>query len=832
MDTTVTGKKRRSPKLSVQMFLAAALVSVIVVALQAQWFMRLSQVEAIEMKISSERQYLKALSSIGDKVSTQSDDMLPDSLLRQWDGLSSVLPTGVEEDFASQFESAAKAFSDAGADMQAREEILSSLMPQLRNAEAAAWQRAQDGEAALTEAFKRGQLVTWVLLSLAVLASLIVAWVLTRRVHQQLGGDPSELAALAEALANGSFVPDDNASHGRQGAMRELLSIRQVTEGETDDSAESVRRNHRLKQSLDNVGNSIIVTDSKGKFIYQNLACEKLLQTYQKAIASNVAGFTSDKLVGSDRSLFGEGAAAMEKLVSGQSSTEFVYVKIQDCHLKLTGTRVTDTDGQGMGYVLEIEDRTTQAKLESEIESIVNSAKRGVLDSRITMDGKEGFFSRLSGSINELVDINERVITESANAISALAAGDLSCQVRGTYEGAFGKLTSDINKTIDKLTGVVGGIRNSSNEVLSAAAEIMNGNTDLSHRTEQQAASLEETASQMLHMTSTVHQNAENANQANQLASEARNSAEQGGEVVNRAVESMKEITDSSRKIADITGVIDEIAFQTNLLALNAAVEAARAGEQGRGFAVVASEVRNLAGRSAVAAKEIKDLITDSVAKVEEGSRLVDHSGDTLDEIMNSVKKVSDIVAEISQASTDQSRGIEQMNQAVSEMDEMTQKNAALVEEAAAASESLNDQASNLNSLIAFFSGGGGTGFNATPTASSAQKPGATPAVANKADDEFSAAIARTPSPAISVADTKARKIETPTYSGPERRKSERPWGDAAAKSKVSSTPASTTATPPDNVAKMDLKSGPPEKNNGPEAYTAMPDSDSDWEEF
>ncbi len=291
----------------------------------------------------------------------------------------------------------------------------------------------------------------------------------------------------------------------------------------------------------------------------------------------------------------------------------------------------------------------------AQLTAVIEGALHGNLIDRVSLHGKSGFLAALGGSVNEL---------------------------------------------LDSMAGAIRQIQNVSNEVNRGAEEISAGNINLSQRTEEQSSSLEETASSMEQMTTTVKQNAANAGQANQLAIAARGQAESGGTVVGKAVRAMAEINDSSRKIADIIGVIDEIAFQTNLLALNAAVEAARAGEQGRGFAVVASEVRSLAGRSATAAKEIKELIQDSVRKVEDGSTLVTESGHTLEQIVVSVKKVSDIVAEIAAASREQSSGIEQVNRAVMQMDELTQQNATLVEEATAASRAMAEQARSLGSMM------------------------------------------------------------------------------------------------------------------------------------
>jgi methyl-accepting chemotaxis protein len=287
-----------------------------------------------------------------------------------------------------------------------------------------------------------------------------------------------------------------------------------------------------------------------------------------------------------------------------------------------------------------------------------------------------------------------------------IAGGELGNDVRIDSNDELGRLMEALKRMDAKLVEIVGGVRGSAGAVGSAARELSHGNDDLSQRTQEQAAALEQTASSMEEMTATVKQNADNARQANQLAVGAREQAEKGGSVVHRAIGAMGEINASSRKIADIISVIDEIAFQTNLLALNAAVEAARAGEQGRGFAVVATEVRSLAQRSASAAKEIKDLINDSVDKVRVGSELVDESGKTLSEIMESVKKVTDIVAEIAAASEEQSAGIEQVNNAVNQMDNVTQQNAALVEEASAASKAMEQQSTTLITQIGYFQTG------------------------------------------------------------------------------------------------------------------------------
>jgi methyl-accepting chemotaxis protein len=291
----------------------------------------------------------------------------------------------------------------------------------------------------------------------------------------------------------------------------------------------------------------------------------------------------------------------------------------------------------------------------------------------------------------------------AVNVAKRVAEGDLTARVEVRSKDETGQLMAALKDMNTSLLDIVTRVRAGTDAIATASTEINAGNQDLSSRTEQQASSLEETASSMEELTSTVKQNADNARQANQLAAMAAENAVRGGEVVAQVVSTMGSINESARRIADIIGVIDGIAFQTNILALNAAVEAARAGEQGRGFAVVAGEVRNLAQRSAAAAREIKDLIGDSVEKVETGSRLVDQAGATMEEVVGSVKRVSDIIGEIAAASDEQRSGIEQVNQAIVQMDQVTQQNAALVEQAAAAAEAMQDQAAGLAGLVGTF---------------------------------------------------------------------------------------------------------------------------------
>ncbi|MCS3808431.1 methyl-accepting chemotaxis protein [Xanthomonas arboricola] len=347
--------------------------------------------------------------------------------------------------------------------------------------------------------------------------------------------------------------------------------------------------------------------------------------------------------------------------------------------------------------------RASLLSVNGEIKRLAAAAAAGDFSARGDETAYEHDFRQIVVDLNQLMSTADNNLGELSQLLRAIAGGDLTTRMHGHAAGVFARMREDANTTVDRLTDIVGRIQYSSAEIDTAAGEIAAGNQDLSRRTEQQAANLEETAASMEELTSTVKQNAEHALQANALARSAADVASKGGEVVSQVVGTMSGIEASSRKIAEIISVIDGIAFQTNILALNAAVEAARAGEQGRGFAVVASEVRTLAQRSSGAAKEIKELIDASVGKVAEGSVLVHKAGTTMTEIVASVNRVTDIMGQITAASTEQSAGIEQVNQTVIQMDETTQQNAALVEEAMAAARAMEKQSSTLTQLVSLF---------------------------------------------------------------------------------------------------------------------------------
>lgn len=500
----------------------------------------------------------------------------------------------------------------------------------------------------------------------AVILAIAIGYLITRGLTRQLGGEPDYAADAVRNIAGGDLSMDIAVKPGDTTSLIYSLKTMQ------DSLRKIVAEIQNIVDAAANRGDFSVKMDMGGKAGYTKTLSELLnnlsnvteagLNDVTRVAQALAAGDLSQKITREYPGVFGQTKAGVNNTV------------------------------EALGKVV------------AEIQDIVDAAaNRGEFSARMDLNGKQGYTRTLAELLNQLSDVTDTGLRDILRVANALAEGDLTQSMTKDYPGLFGQTREGINATVENLRKLVIEIKEAVDSINTGSQEIATGNQDLSQRTEEQASSLEETASSMEELTSTVKANAENARQANQLAISSSDAAGKGGVVVSQVVDTMSSINESSRKIVDIISVIDGIAFQTNILALNAAVEAARAGEQGRGFSVVAAEVRNLAQRSAAAAKEIKALIGDSVDKVENGSRLVEQAGHSMEEIVTSIKRVTDIMSEISAASLEQSSGIEQVNQAVAQMDEVTQQNAALVEEAAAAAESLEEQAQNLAQSVTVF---------------------------------------------------------------------------------------------------------------------------------
>ena len=386
-----------------------------------------------------------------------------------------------------------------------------------------------------------------------------------------------------------------------------------------------------------------------------------------------------------------------------------VNVKMTDSSMEVVVTPVITPENKPIGSVAEWLNRTAEVLVEQEVAVILVAAVMGDFSKRIVMKGKVGFFRELSESINQLMQTTECAINEATRVFKVLSHGDLGVKITNPYTGTLGELKEDANSMVDDLNSIIGQIQDVAESIHTAVKEIASGNTSLSHRTEEQAVSLEQTSASMKELISIVQQNSANAKHAGELAVSASDTAGKGVMAIGQVVKMMEGINESSRKVVEIISVIDNIAFQTNILALNAAVEAARAGEQGRGFAVVAGEVRSLAQRVVTAAGEIKSLIGESVEKVEDGGQLVSQTGKTIEDIANSIHGVTTIMSKISAASVKQTSSIEQVNRSLGQMDDVTQQNAALVKQAAAATDSLEEQTQHLTVTVAHFKMDGDT---------------------------------------------------------------------------------------------------------------------------
>jgi methyl-accepting chemotaxis protein len=579
-----------------------------------------------------------------------------------------------------------------------------------QDAEALRVHYAEVGKGRFDHAQESYGAATKLMIGLALLVTALIAafsYVFSRSITLPL----AKAVAMADSVAAGQL--DNRIEVTGRDEVADLLRALEKMQNELKTRLESERKTAietlRIKVALDTTTNSVMVADPDGVIIYCNPSVLEMMRAAESDLRKELPNFKADAILGSNFDIYHKQPSHQRNLLSGLKSAYRTNLVVGNRHFLLIASPIVNERGERLGTAVEWRDRTAEVEIEKEVSEIINAAVSGDFSKRIKADGMAGFFRQISDGINALLEANTRALNDVGNMLSRLSQGNLTEKIDANYQGMLGKLKDDANATVDNLQEIISSIKGSTEAINIAAKEIAAGNQDLSSRTEEQASSLEETASSMEQLTGTVKQNADNARQANELAGSAQRIAVQGGDVVGQVVKTMSDIHRSSSRIGDIIGVIDGIAFQTNILALNAAVEAARAGEQGRGFAVVATEVRSLAQRSASAAKEIKDLIADSVDKVEVGNRLVDQAGKTMSEVVASIKRVAQIMSDISEASREQSAGIEQVGLAVGQMDEMTQQNAALVEQAAAAAESLEEQAANLMQSVSIFSLAGGS---------------------------------------------------------------------------------------------------------------------------
>ena len=518
---------------------------------------------------------------------------------------------------------------------------------------------------------------------------LLIGFLLGRSII----GPVRAITGVFEKVAAGQ----QNLSIPSQDQKDEIGQMARILASFHKDSAQATR----TQSALEVASSPFMLVNNDGSIIALNKSAQDMFNGAEADLQEVEPQFSANAIAGGNLAMFGEtlvnndhDSSRNERLVIGARTFDLVL------------TPVLNSLNERLGTAVEWKDMTAQLATELQIAGLVHAAGEGDFTQRLNLADKQGFLHDLSKGMNDLTETVDRGLSQTVRMMSALASGDLTQRVEGEFKGSFLQLKSDANTMADKIRAIARRISGASKEVQGATREIASGVADLSARTEHQASSLEETSASMEELATTVRQNAGNAQDANQLAAAASVSAASGGEIATRAVAAMGKIEDSSRQIGDIVGLIQEIAFQTNLLALNAAVEAARAGEAGKGFAVVANEVRALAQRASQASKDIKGLIVNSDNQVREGVTLVKQAGTSLSEIVASVKKVATFVSEIAAATQEQSSGIEQVSKAVTGMDQMTQQNAALVEETNAALYSAQTQVDELRKVVSFFKTG------------------------------------------------------------------------------------------------------------------------------
>lgn len=541
---------------------------------------------------------------------------------------------------------------------------------------------------------------SWVLLLLSggLMISIILYGIGLSKA-QQFAIRALQKMAGGQSLNEHHYDPESYSGKLRNAIVSTYLAFLENRE----ESAYQLDQANQLKMALDKLQSNVMMADANYNIMYLNENIQTFLSTREAKLKKALPNFDAKNLIGQNIDIFHKNPAHQRSMLKALHEPMTANIEVAGYHFELSVMPITNRTGTRTGTLVEWRDRTQEVQLLENVGATVKKAQKGYLDDRIDVSELEGVAAELSGSINELMDALQGAMNDVVRVTTGMANGDLTQMIENEFEGQLGELTEAINQSISRVDGVITIAIDAATVVDGAAQEVSQGSHDLSDRVQEQASALEQTSATMDQMNSTIQQNTENTQHASDVARAVQQKSQEGSVVMNQTIDAMKSIQASSHKIAEIVTLIDGIAFQTNLLALNAAVEAARAGEHGRGFAVVAGEVRGLAQKSAEAAKDIKNLITESVDRINQGTKLADQSGEVLQGITGSVDEVTRLIEQVAHATSEQAKGIHQVHNAVTSIDKVTQQNAALVEETAAAAESLRDQSTNLNREMKFF---------------------------------------------------------------------------------------------------------------------------------
>ena len=543
------------------------------------------------------------------------------------------------------------------------------------------------------------------LVAIGLMLAAVVGWQLAGLIRRSVVGPLGEANRVFSAIAEGRL--DSPIAIAGRDELAELLHQLRAMQNRLAAEVGEMRRlneeNGRIRKALDKASTNMMIADNDCNILYLNESVRVLFGTAEADIRKELPNFAAAGLLGANIDVFHKDPARIRRMIEAMRGEHRASIRLGGRTFSQITNPVFDADGARIGTVVEWNDLTAQVAAEAELAQMQEAALAGDFSGQLALAGKDGFFRELAERMNQLNRVVEAGLTETAVALKAMAAGDLTRHVEGEQRGLFGRLKDDTNACIDNLRRMVGEIIESAESVRLATDELTSANIELSARTQQTASSLEETAAGMEELAAAVKSNAESAGETSQMALRTNDSARRGGETVGRMVDTMRSIEESGRRIAEIIALIDNIAFQTNILALNAAVEAARAGEQGRGFAVVANEVRSLAQRSAQAAQEIKRIIGTSVGQIGAGTGVVRDAGARIRRIVETSQRINALLDDIATGAREQTVGVEQIGRTVHELDHATQQNAALVEQTAAASTAMRQQAERLAAEVARF---------------------------------------------------------------------------------------------------------------------------------